>query len=272
MVFKKRESMKLKWLGTAGFEIKINDQIFLLDPYLSRNKNSNPVQNLQPYDIKKADQIFISHGHFDHVMDVPSIAGLTNAQVYCSESTARSLMQNSESATTLLTKEQFVPISKEKTIFEFKGYSAQPFFSNHVSFDKKLIISTLLKINLRFFKYLPLNKNFPCGQVLSWRFFINGKVVQFFGSAGASVQELKTLCDPPVDILLVPLQGHTHICDIGLEYVRILKPEIVIPHHFDNFFPPISKFVDINPFVKNVQKNYKETTLIVPEINKTISL
>lgn len=263
--------MKITWFGTAGFEIKTRDHSLLLDPYLTRNKNSSPAQNIQPGDIKTADQIFLSHGHFDHVLDVPVIAANTGAEVYCSEDIIQNLVTNHASQNSPEITKQIVPIAKEKILFDFKNYSAQPFFSSHVKFDRKLVFSTLLKINFRLFKYLPLDRHYPCGQVLSWRFFIEGKTIQFFGSAGSSVQELKSLCDPRVDILLVPVQGHTNICDIALNYVKYLKPKIVIPHHFDNFFPPISKLVDIKPFIKGVQK-FKDTTLIVPEINKPVIL
>ena len=77
--------MDIQWLGTAGFKISTHGVEFLIDPYLSRNKKASPVQNLKPSDIKKASHIFLSHGHFDHVMDVPTIVENTKAKVFCSE-------------------------------------------------------------------------------------------------------------------------------------------------------------------------------------------
>ena len=58
--------MEITWWGTAGFQIKTGKHVLLIDPYLSRNTAARPRQTLMPEDIRRADQIFVSHGHFDH--------------------------------------------------------------------------------------------------------------------------------------------------------------------------------------------------------------
>ncbi len=257
--------MELKWLGTAGFEFKTKNQVFFIDPYLSRNQNAYPKQSLAPSSINNASQIFISHGHFDHIQDVPQIASQSKAAVYCSNIVVNSLQNNG------LSDKQIKTVTCDQKIFNFENYSARAFFSEHIKFDKKLLISTLLKINISLFKHLPLLNQYPCGQVLSWRFNIENKTIQFFGSGGSSVDELERIGDKPIDILLVPLQGHTDICRIGLDYVKYLKPKIVIPHHHDNFYPPISKSINIKPFIDGVKSKYKKTKVIIPKINEVLT-
>jgi len=165
-------------------------------------------------------------------------------------------------------------ISKDKWEKKFEDFRARAFFSRHVKFDKKLLITTLLKINFRIPRYLPLFKEFPCGQVLSWRFYTEDKVIHFFGSTGSPTEELERLkgLDEPIDILLVPLQGHSSICEIAALYVNILQPKMVIPHHQDDFFPPISKQVDIDPFVKQVYRESPGTQVKIMEFNETLIL
>src|SRR5450756_1895909 len=77
-----------QWLGTAGFRITCGDKVILIDPYLTRNERARPVQELRPADMADADYIFISHGHFDHIADVPEIMETADAEVYCSPVTA----------------------------------------------------------------------------------------------------------------------------------------------------------------------------------------
>ncbi len=258
--------MKITWFGTAGFQISTGETVFLIDPYLSRNPKAFPGQTLTLSDICTASRIFISHGHFDHILDVPQIALQTGADIYCADTAAGLLLGNG------MDKHKVKPVSSDRDMYKFSEFSAQAFFSEHVRFDLTLVLSTLLKINIRFFRYLPLLRSFPCGRVLSWRFFVENRVIQFFGSAGSSPAELERMGDVPIDILLLPLQGHSDILKIAFDYVTYLKPAMVIPHHFDSFFPPISKTVDIMPFVDRVKKYHPKTTVIIPEMNTPMIL
>lgn len=256
--------MELSWWGTAGFQFKTGEYTFLIDPYLSRNDGARPRQSLSPPDVTAADQIFISHGHFDHIFDIPAIAGKSGATVYGCPVAAETLQQKG------LKGDQIRVVPKDGHAVDFAGYRAQAFYSRHVIFDKWLLIKTLARINVRIPRYLPLMKAYPTGQVLSWQFEIDGKVIRHFGSAGSTPQELQRFSGQKIDVLLVPLQGHTHICDIALNYVQAFKPQLVIPHHQDDFFPPISTYVDIQPFVTGVKTTCPDTEIRVMQINETI--
>jgi len=258
--------MEITWWGTAGFQIKAGEQVFLIDPYLSRNAAARPKQALVPSAISRADQIFVSHGHFDHIFDLPAIAAQTECKVYCCPVAANTLKQKG------LKTDQIQEISQDDTTVTFEGYRARASFSQHVKFDPWLLIKTLTRINLRIPRYLPLMKEFPVGRVLSWQFELEGKVLQHFGSAGSTREELERLGQQKIDILFVPLQGHTRICDIALRYVQAIKPRMVIPHHQDDFFPPISTYVDIRPFIKEVTRTCPDTAIRIIQINETITI
>ncbi|MBW2706154.1 MAG: MBL fold metallo-hydrolase [Deltaproteobacteria bacterium] len=258
--------MELTWLGTAGFQIKTGKEVFLIDPYLSRNATARPRQPFAPEDLSETGHIFVSHGHFDHIFDIPAIASQTGCRVYCCPVTARTLRHNGIGGDLIHeVPEDHYPVALE-------GYRARAFFSQHVKFDRWLLIKTLARINFRIPRYLPLMKAYPVGQVLSWQFEIDGQILQHFGSAGSTAEELERLSRQKIDILFVPLQGHTRICDIALRYVQVLKPRMVIPHHQDDFFPPISTYVDIRPFIKAVTRTCPETKIRIPQINKTMTV
>jgi len=163
-------------------------------------------------------------------------------------------------------------VTKDAYSVVFEGCRARAFFSQHVKFDRWLLLKTLARINLRIPRYLPLMKAYPVGQVLSWQFEMDGRIVQHFGSAGSSPEELERLGRQKIDILLVPLQGHTRICDIALRYVQALKPRMVIPHHQDDFFPPISTNVNIRPFISRVEHTCPDTDIRILPINETVSI
>ncbi|MEM0947448.1 MAG: metal-dependent hydrolase [Pseudomonadota bacterium] len=64
--------MKITWLGHAGFRIEIEDQVLLIDPWMT----GNPVfpEDRKAEAVAGATQILVTHGHFDHVGDVVDLA------------------------------------------------------------------------------------------------------------------------------------------------------------------------------------------------------
>lgn len=67
--------MKFTYYGHACFGIEVNGKHLLFDPFISANELA---KNIDIKDVK-ADYIFISHGHFDHVNDALAIAKNTGA-------------------------------------------------------------------------------------------------------------------------------------------------------------------------------------------------
>jgi L-ascorbate metabolism protein UlaG (beta-lactamase superfamily) len=67
--------MKITYYGHSCFEIEVNGKHLLFDPFIRPNELAKDI------DLKKikADYIFISHGHFDHVADALEIANNTGA-------------------------------------------------------------------------------------------------------------------------------------------------------------------------------------------------
>lgn len=257
--------MEIQWLGTAGFKIRTENATFLIDPYLSRNPAARPSQPLGPADLKGASHIFVSHGHFDHILDIPAIASQTGATVVSSPEAANTLHGMG------LDPEQTQIVENEGFSIAFDGVKATAFYSRHVRFDLRLLFTTLVRMGRRIPEILSFSSKFPCGQVLCWKFELENKQILFFGSGGSTKEELEHLARAHVDILLVPLQGHTHICDKALFYLKILKPDLVIPHHQDDFFPPLSQTVDISPFVDRAASVSPETQVRLIRMNETLT-
>jgi L-ascorbate metabolism protein UlaG (beta-lactamase superfamily) len=73
----------ITWHGHAAFEIVTpNGVALLIDPWLTNPVNLKAKGNADPLaDLKKADYILITHGHFDHVGDAVAIAKKTGARL-----------------------------------------------------------------------------------------------------------------------------------------------------------------------------------------------
>jgi L-ascorbate metabolism protein UlaG (beta-lactamase superfamily) len=62
--------MKITYYGHSCFSVLVNGQHLLFDPFITPNELANHIDINQV----KADYIFISHGHEDHIADAPRIA------------------------------------------------------------------------------------------------------------------------------------------------------------------------------------------------------
>ena len=244
--------MLVTWYGTAGFRIETGGRVVLIDPYLSRNADARPVLPFGPEGVTEASEIFLSHGHFDHAADLPQIARQTGATVYCSAEVAEVLRRRDVA-------DKQIVVARDGDAFDFGVYRAQCFRSAHVRFDLPLVVRTLLRALPSILakpRLLSSLRGWPPGQVLSWRLTLaseSDRVVHHFGSAGCTEDELDRLAALSTpDVLMFPLQGHSRICEIATRALERLRPRIVIPHHHDDFFPPISQQVDIEPFVEAV--------------------
>lgn len=67
--------MKITYFGHSCFGIEIQGKHLLFDPFISGNELAAAIK---PESIR-ADFIFISHGHFDHIADAVAIAKRTGA-------------------------------------------------------------------------------------------------------------------------------------------------------------------------------------------------
>ncbi|MEP5730702.1 MAG: metal-dependent hydrolase [Sulfitobacter sp.] len=71
--------MKIIWLGHGSFRFEIEDQVVLVDPWLTGNPTLSPDQHSAA--ITGATQILVTHAHFDHITDVVAISKETGAPV-----------------------------------------------------------------------------------------------------------------------------------------------------------------------------------------------
>jgi L-ascorbate metabolism protein UlaG (beta-lactamase superfamily) len=93
-----RNGVRVTYLGTNGYQFEFQGHALLVDPYFSRVGLSSIAlgSRLQPdmprvaegmrHLAPKADAILVTHGHFDHLLDVPTILPKTQARLIASAS------------------------------------------------------------------------------------------------------------------------------------------------------------------------------------------
>ena len=80
--------LRMRWLGTACFEIVLpNGKTLVIDPFVD-DAVSSPITSDQ---FEGCDYLFLTHGHYDHILDAGKLAARFNPIIYCSQLVSKSL-------------------------------------------------------------------------------------------------------------------------------------------------------------------------------------
>src|SRR5882672_4421090 len=264
--------VSFKWFGTNGWEITFGNKTILVDPWFNRFE-SGFLQNklnhdtLVPTDtalidqhVKKADQILIGHGHWDHMADVPYIAKKTGAMVIGSETHANVMRAAG------VPEGKIVQV-KGGEYMQFDGYSIEVFPSVHsMGGTKKYAVpGHLVSVPAS-----PPTKvgDLPEGDTLIYVLRIAGKYTVFLMSSGNYIERAIAGLKPDV-ALVAPLFSNNTV-DFTPRLVRALNyPKLVLPTHWDNFEAPLSEppkdLRDIYGDVANLDLWVKEMKTVSPK-------
>lgn len=85
-------TVSIEWFGCATFRMRVGGRTLIFDSYLDgdRAPGSGTV-GLRADDVDRADFVFVSHAHFDHVLGADRIAARTGAVVVGSYEVAHTL-------------------------------------------------------------------------------------------------------------------------------------------------------------------------------------
>ena len=87
------DAWSVEWFGTTTFRVRRPGLDLFFDGYLDRLPGLDPV-GLTTQGVERADFVFVSHAHFDHLYGVAAIARSTGATVVASPESARILRRD----------------------------------------------------------------------------------------------------------------------------------------------------------------------------------
>ena len=235
--------VNLTWFGTDGWAITFGSKTILFDPWFSRFDTGffagkfNPKTPIKVEEvlidqhIKKADQILIGHGHWDHLADIPYIAKKTGAQVIGSETHANVLRASG------VAEGKIVQV-KGGEFMQFDGYTIEVFPGLHsMGPTKKHAVPGHL------FSVPPPPTtvgDMPEGDSLIYMIAIAGKYSIFLMSTANFNERAITGLKP--DVALVASIFANQIHDYTPRLMKALNyPKVVLPTHWDNFEKPFSE-------------------------------
>ena len=264
------QSIILKWLGNAGWEIRYGKTIILIDPFLTRREavlgaewKTDEESVLKV--ITGADYIFAGHSHVDHIGDLPFIAKRFGSKVIGSRTTANIAL------TAGVDKAHLVTISGGEKL-DFKEFSVQVIESVH---------GTVVRGGRsRRPKFEEITRPWA-GPLMGSSFVEGGCYLYYFTfgkhrvlhqSTGGFIEENLSGLRPDI-ALLYPMDRN----DMA-EMLKMLQPKSVFVHHFDEWRSPISEGMPersrkrAQRFANDVRALNPEIKTVIPEFFASFTL
>jgi len=196
---------ELTWLGHGCWLINIDQTTVILDPFL----NDSPTAPVKADEVT-ADFILVSHGHYDHIADVVSIAQRTGAQVIA---------------------------NFEITQWLSNTHGIDNTLGMNLGGQAKLPFGTVKMTVAWHSSQLPdgADGGNPGGYLLR---LVDGSI--YFPCDTALFSDMRLIADG-VDLAVLPIGDlFTMGPDDALEAVKLIRPRRVVPNHY-NTWPPIEQ-------------------------------
>ncbi len=246
-VTEKQARVHIRWLGTAGFEIRCDDHVVLLDPYITRaslrrcafSSISSDLSAIAEY-VPRADAIIVGHTHFDHALDVPAIARQTGAKIFGSRSAIRlcRAAQIPEAQLQMVEREagqEAIEAEVGPFTLRFAPSAHSRFLLGRVPFPGDITDCDEVPIK---------TGDYRCGAVFRVEMKVAGKTIVHLGSAEMTPGGITP---QNVDILLLCVAGWRSSGDLPERVMRSLSPQRILLSHWDNFFLPMTRPAEMLP-------------------------
>jgi L-ascorbate metabolism protein UlaG (beta-lactamase superfamily) len=237
-------AVKLRWLGTNAWEFTTATATVLIDPWVSRfptgaytPEGADPETEIEVHEdvvdehLPQADTILVTHGHWDHIADVPYLAKRTGATVLGTE-THLNLLRAMDAP-----EEQLSQVVGGE-LYQFDGYTVEVFRSSHSASGEHKRITFGGTRPGKVPKRPEKIKDLVDGGSLTYLLDFGG--VSFFNMGSANFHEPEIAGIRPTVLFLQPGGGHTpRYVERALEATGF--PPYVVASHWDDFDKPLTE-------------------------------
>ena len=265
----------VRWLGNANFEFAYKGKVYLFDAYFDRTPRSHNI-GVAAKDVKKAEGIFVSHAHFDHIADIGPVARQTGARVVGAPITI-------DTARKLGAPEQQLVVARGGESLKFGDATIEVALAQHSTIQAGLIgiYSSLYKNDSPPFteeETKELARVQALGTfdpkvitegTLAFAFVLpSGFKAVLIGSSGPITPGVRALAEKlgPVDVLIVAYQVHA-VADTQISYtwpfIELFKPKLYLPAHHDAA-PPTWIDLGLEPMFDKIRTEMPGTAFLAP--------
>lgn len=229
--------MEISWYGTASIKIQSKKHCLLIDPFVPMAPSTVPVSISDYYGVS---DILLTHGHFDHIQDVPELCKNRSVSVYATATPVNTLQA-------LGVMKSQLHLIRPGDSLSFDDITVRTYQSKHIRLDFGLIGNRERRRKV----YTYPKEFFYClsqqrikrenGEILAFEITSEGRSVFILGSLGL---DTNVVYPQNMDMLVLPYQGSRKVLELSTRIVEKLQPKAILLDHFDDTFPPITAHED----------------------------
>lgn len=220
--------LSVKWYGINALEFRHRNGSFMIDPYVSRDREKLYLPSeVDKYITSKPDFVLMTHAHWDHLPDMPHILKKTGTVLYASR-TACNMMRACG-----VPEAQLYQLSYGETLQLPGNVKVTALESRHMGTEVEA--EGYEEIPPR--EVLDARPGWKCGETFAFLIEVDGKKILNCGSANLCEATMRGLeCDYLVCGISRYKPGFPELLTRNLTF------RYLIPTHHDEFTLPLDKF------------------------------
>ena len=259
---KQTSGIRITYLGTNGYQFEIGNHSLLIDPYFSRigmsamifptsiRPKTQSLQSARRHLAQKVDAIVVTHGHVDHLFDVPALMQLTGARLIGS----RTSIELAVAAGAPANRDDAVTAGDSRRLGPWKIHALA------ATHDRVFPIGVPFSGKRKRNDAPKHASDWVSGEPLSFLIEAAGKKIYI--DSGGRPSLLPPANVGPVDLAILGValpDSRARFADS----LRRLRPRYILPSHQDNFFQPLDRGFTFGPMTDfpRVLRDYKQAQL-----------